>query len=396
MLYAVQGLPFGFQATALPVYLRDEGVSLTGVGLAGAVSVPWMLKALWAPIVDRWTSRRLGRRRSWILPMQLGLAITCVLAAVVSPKGALEPLLLLVLAMNFFAATMDVAVDGLAVDMLAPWQLGRGNIAQVVGYKLGMLTGGGLLVWASESIGWGGLFAAMAALVLAASVVTLFFREPEPRGAHFVPASFREIVATLAHAMRTPGAGWLIAFIATYKLGESMADAMFKPFLVDAGFAPKAIGFWVGTWGMVFSLAGSFVGGVLAGGGRILLAVIVTALARALSIAGEWWLSLQTPTELTVAIVTSFEHFAGGALTTAIFALMMSRTDRRIGATHFTVLATIEVIGKSPSGWLSGIVTESIGYSGTFALATALSVAFIGLVVPLRATEPKVSPAAPT
>lgn len=110
-LYFVQGLPFGFQATALPVYLRDAGVSLAGVGLATALSLPWSLKILFAPLVDRYGGHRLGRRRAWILPLQLGLLGCCAVAALVPPERGLVPILVLVFGMNLFAATMDVAVD---------------------------------------------------------------------------------------------------------------------------------------------------------------------------------------------------------------------------------------------------------------------------------------------
>ncbi|HXT20386.1 MAG TPA: MFS transporter, partial [Thermoanaerobaculia bacterium] len=140
-LYFVQGLPFGFQATALPVYLRAAGVPLSGVGFASMLALPWSLKVFFAPLVDRYGAHRLGRRRAWILPLQLGLLGCCAAAAVVPPDRALTPILALVFGMNLFAATMDVAVDGLAVDVLEPGELGQGNIAQVVGYKVGMLTG---------------------------------------------------------------------------------------------------------------------------------------------------------------------------------------------------------------------------------------------------------------
>ena len=122
-LYFVQGLPFGFQAVALPVYLRQQGASLAEIGLVGVLAAPWMLKMLWAPLVDRYHWPRLGRRRSWILPAQAGLALSCAAAA---------------------------AVGGTNLTLL----LGLGNAAQVVGFKFGMLTGGGLLVWMSQWIGW--------------------------------------------------------------------------------------------------------------------------------------------------------------------------------------------------------------------------------------------------
>jgi MFS transporter, PAT family, beta-lactamase induction signal transducer AmpG len=400
-LYFVQGLPFGFQATALPVYLRASGVSLTAVGLVTALAVPWMLKAFWAPLVDRYGSARFGRRRSWIVPLQAALAACCAAAALVPPQEGLAVLLLLVLAMNLCAATMDIAVDGLAVDVLELPELGQGNIAQVVGFKAGMLTGGGLLVWASGRIGWAGLFLVMAMLVAAALGVTLGWRErvrsdPLEPASPLVHPTLAEILAVLRSALARREAVWLLLFIGTYKLGESMADTMFKPFLVDAGFGREQIGLWVGTIGMLFSIAGSFAGGILAGRIGLLHAVAISAALRVIPVAGEWWLSLVEPTAAKVLLVTSCEHFFGGALTTAMFAFMMSRIDRRIGATHYTLLAAIEVWGKLPAAWLSGLVTDLTSYPFLFGLATILSVGFLGLLVPLfRHADQATAEAAP-
>jgi MFS family permease len=402
-LYFVQGLPFGFQATALPIYLRSAGMSLTGIGLATALSIPWMLKFLWAPLVDRYGSERFGRRRSWIVPLQIALTLACALAAFVDPETQLTELLLLVLLMNLCAATLDIAVDGLAVDLLAERELGKGNIAQVVGYKIGMLTGGGLLVWASGWIGWEGLFFSMAALVALTLTVSLTFDERQyvvtkvGEAVRRTQASLGEILALLRRSLATRSAVWLLLFIGTYKLGENMADTMFKPFLVDAGFAREQIGLWVGTWGMLFSIAGSVAGGYLASRGNLLRAVGITATLRAIPVAGEWWLSLVEPTAAKVIAVTCAEHFFGGALTTAMFAFMMSRVDKRIGATHFTLMAAVEVWGKVPAAWASGIITDATSYSFLFGLAFVLSVAYLLLLIPLakHARERALTPSAP-
>jgi len=391
-LYFVQGLPFGFQATALPVYLRSTGMSLQGVGLATALSLPWSLKILWAPLVDRYGGGRFGRRKSWILPLQLLLAATCAAAALVPPHEGVTPILVLVLGMNLFAATMDIAVDGLAIDVLEIAELGHGNVAQVVGYKVGMLTGGGLLVWASGTIGWEGLFVAMAGLVAACFLVTLGWRESDQTrrrepSSPLVHPRFGEIFAALKRTVTGSGAGWLLLFIGTYKLGESMADTMFKPFLVDAGYGGREVGLWVGTWGMLFSIAGSIGGGLLARRLPLLRAVGVAAVLRALPVAGEWWLSLVAPTPHRVLAVTCAEHFFGGALTTAMFAYMMGRVDKRIGATHYTLLAAIEVWGKLPAAWASGFIAAHSSYPFLFGLATVLSVAFLFLLRPIAGAE---------
>ncbi len=391
-LYFVQGLPFGFTATALPTYLRDADVSRTLIGLATVVALPWSLKIFWAPLVDRFGSRSFGRRRSWILPLQLGLGLVCGAAALTRPDEQLAPLLFATLLMNLFAATMDVAVDGLAVDILELHELGVGNIAQVVGFKIGMVTSGGLLLWASGRIGWEGLFLAMALLVGLSTLVTLFYRERHHRdrqlpGSPLDHPKIADVLSLLKRSLKKPGAGWLLLFIGTYKLGENMADTMFKPFLVDAGYQAPQIGLWIGTWGMLFSIIGSTCGGLAFTRWPLLRTVGVAAFLRVLPVAGEWWLSVVEPTEARVIAVTCAEHFFGGALTLTLFAFMMSRVDKRIGATHYTLLASVEVWGKQPAAMVSGLITDATSYPFIFGLAFVLSLAFLLLLVPLGRRE---------
>ena len=382
-------MPFGFQSTALGAYLRLHGASLTQVGLASALSLPWMLKALWAPLVDRHGSMRFGRRKSWIVPLQGLLALTCIAAGLLHPETQLKELLALVFLMNLFAATQDIAVDALAVDLLGERDLGLGNTAQVVGYKVGMLTGGGLLVWASAQVGWSGLFWAMGGLCLAVMGATFFFRESTATAAGAsAPPQFREVGARLLGVARQPGTFWLVVFVATYKLGESMADKMYTPFLIDHGNTPAQVGLWLGTWGMLASLAGSTFGGVMATRLKLLDAVVASAVLRVFPLALQW---AQTAGLLPIDAawvvgVNCTEHFFAGALTTAMFAFLMSRVDRRIGGTHYTVLASVEVAGKSVTTLLSGVFADWLGYSGVFLLAVGVSVLYPLTVVPLKRT----------
>jgi PAT family beta-lactamase induction signal transducer AmpG len=390
MLYLVQGMPFGFQSTALPVYLRTQGVALTTIGFASALSLPWALKALWAPLVDRYGSARVGRRRSWILPMQLGLAASCALAAFAASREAMPLLFGLVLLMNLFAATQDIAVDGFAVDTLRPDELGLGNTAQVVGYKFGMMfAGGGVIAWTGDRIGWPGLLLAMAALCLAAFVVMLFAREPAPREGAATRVNWDEVFGRLKQALLLPGTGWLLLFVGTYKLGESMSDVLYKPFLVDAGIPATRILLWVSTWGTVASILGSVAGGLLASRMPLLGAVALTATLRVGPLVGRWLLATAGVSDASVIGVTLAEEFFGGALTTVMFAFMMSRVDRRIGATHYTLLASLEVWGKAPAGPLATWLADpklglGLGYPRVFMLGIVLSVAFLALLLPMR------------
>lgn len=403
VLYVVEGLPFGFQATALGVLLRDRGVSLAHISLAGLLAVPWSLKALWAPFVDRHGSARVGRRKSWILPMQA--LLSCALAAVafLDPEASLTPLLCLVLAMNFVAATMDIAVDGLAVEILGPAELGLGNAAQVVGYKAGMLLGGGVLLALSALLSWRTLFLAMAGIVVVAMLVTWRVDEPQTEG-HDAPAHARASVADVLRTLRgtfaAPGAGALLFAIVGYKLGESLIEPIWSPFLRDHGISRELIGLYVGTLGMGFSIGGSLVGGALASTVSLPRALTVAAALRVVALAGQALIAWQdTPSHLLVAVSTCAEHFFSGVLTTVMFALMMSRTDRRIGATHYTLLATIEVLGKAPLSLASGAIAELLSVPIAFAIGVALSLAYVLLLLSpslRRELEASASRAAPS
>ncbi len=385
LLYFSQGLPFGFQATALPVYLRTHGVSLTAIGLIGIIAAPWMLKALWAPLVDRYGSPIFGRRKSWIIPMQIMLLITTLTASTISPGENLLLLLIAVFFMNLFAATQDIAVDGLAVDLLGPKDLGPGNAAQVVGYKAGMLISGGLLLWLNKYIGWDGLFVVMAALTFIPLVVIFFYKETKTGNLHpYERQDIKQVMKLVIKSFKLPGAIWLIAFIASYKLGEIMIDIMFKPFLIDNGFTASQIGLWVGTYGMAASLTGSFIGGVLSAKLSLRKALGIAALLRVIPLILEWWLTLVTPMDIHVIGITIAEHFFGGMLTTALFAYMMSRVDKRIGATHYTIFASIEVFGKSPGAGASGLLADAYGYSYLFAIGVVLSLLVLGIIPKLK------------
>ncbi len=376
LLYLAQGMPFGFQVMALPLYLREAGLSLTAIGFAGLLALPWMLKATWAPLIER-----IGRRRPVIIAMQVALLALCAAAAMTPPDGDLAALAAIILAMNAVTATQDIAVDGLAVDLLAADELGPGNAAQVGGYKLGMLLSGGVAVALSGSFGWPWGFALMAGAAGAALVATLAWREPPPSSAAAaVRGSGRAILAALAQVVRLPGQIWVLAIVATYKVGESMSDTMWKQYVLQH-HDKQAIGLWINTGGMLPSILGSLAGGVLAARSTPVRAIAIAAVLRAAAVAAYAAIAATDTSAWSTLVAASWcEEATGGALTTAMFAFMMSQVDRRIGATHYTVLASLEVAGKAPGGALSGVVADLAGFAVCFATAAALSVAYLPLL----------------
>ena len=172
-LYFIQGLPYGFQTNFLPVVLRKRGISLTKLGFFRLLFLPWLSRGLWAPLVDMY-----GTKHKWLLASILGLVLTCLLGSLGSPDDFVF-LCAILLLLNVFAATQDIVVDGIAVAILAADELGGGNTAQVVGYKIGAIFGGGVLVWLMNVVGWTGMFVGLALLYLEA--LMFVFVSPELR-----------------------------------------------------------------------------------------------------------------------------------------------------------------------------------------------------------------------
>jgi len=199
-----------------------------------------------------------------------------------------------------------------------------------------------------------------------------------------VRSSIPAILRQMWSALLRPGALWLVVFVGTYKIGEGMVDQVFKPFLIDHKFTVPQIAQWVSTYGMVASILGSLVGGLLAFRWPLLWAVGVTGVLRAFSVGGQWYLTQLSPLTPTALILfTAVEHFCAGALTTAMFAFMMSRVDRAVGATHYTLLACVELVGKTPGRVLAGMIGDHYGYNVVFGLGTTLSFLFLLLLIPL-------------
>lgn len=392
-LYFAQGLPFGFQ-NEMSAFLRQAGLSLSKISFAYLLTLPWWIKALWAPLVERYGSERFGRRKTWIVGMQLLLAVTCLLTAMFPPSRSLEVLVGLLLLLNLFSATQDIAVDGLAVDTIKGQDLGLANIAQVVGFKGGMIVGSLLLARTYLTLGWGGILCVIAGLIVLVAVAVLPLREPPVEiETKETRSSLGEVLRQMLRSLRTPGALWLVLFVGTYKIGEGMVDAMFKPFLIDHHFTIPQIAQWVSTYGLCASIAGSLLGGYLAYRWPLLVAVGVTGVLRSISMSGPWYLSeLSPPSPAAVILVTTVEHFCGGALTTTMFAFMMSRVDRSIGAAHYTLLACIELVGKMPGRLLAGALATQLGYPGLFGLGMVLSFMFLLLLIPLAQSHAETRP----
>ena len=359
-LYLSQGLPFGLFTQALPAILRRRGLSLTLVGLSSLLALPWALKPLWAPLVDRH-----GRRRSWILPLQLAAAALMAALTLFDPRHGLSAVLTGVLLSNLLAASQDIATDGLAVDLLRPEERGLGNGVQVAGYRVGMIVGGGGLLLLYDRAGWWATTATGSALLLIATLPILLHREPR----RSPPAGD----VSLLGALRRPGMrSWLVV-LASYKAGDALATSMIRPLLVDLGLSLSDIGWLLGTVGFGAGLLGALLGGWAAGRLGRRRTLLCFGLLQAAGVAG--YLLPATGSLNGLALVCGFEHLAGGMATAALFTAMMDRSRPASGATDYTLQASVVVLATGAMAALGGIVAQRWGYTTHFVLSALLCLA---------------------
>jgi len=362
-LYLSQGLPYGFFTQALPALLRKQGMSLPDIGLTYFLLLPWALKFVWAPLMDRHGSERLGRRRGYILPLQLLSAGVLLLLALPSAPST-QLLLGVVLVVNLLAATQDVATDGLAVNLLAARELGLGNGVQVAAYRVGMILGGGVILAVFDAAGWRPTLLSLGAMLLVATVPIALYREPPSAP----PA--RESL-DLSWWFKRPGiGGWLLLLI-LYKAGEALAMGMLRTFLVDLGLSLTDLSWMLGGVGFTAGLLGALVGGALVNrlGYRralILFGVLQTGAVLLYALAAR---GASLP---LLTLVCGVEHLASGMATAALFTVMMQKCRPEHAGTDYTVQASVVVVATGGAAAVSGFSAQGLGYSGHFLLSAAL------------------------
>jgi RhtX/FptX family siderophore transporter len=361
-LYFSQGLPFGFFTQALPLLMRKQGFSLEKIGLSSLLALPWALKFVWSPWVDRW-----GTRKAWIVPLQMLTAATLVFTAL--GRGSFDVILASVFMTNFLCATQDIATDGLAVDMLDGKERGLANGLQVAGYRVGMIVGGGALLILHEDLGWVRTFLAMALIVVFASLPIALSKEP-PRPAH--PAG--RAPPHFFHFFARRGAWKILLVVLTYKIAESFAAGMLRPFLADAGMSLADVGWMLGTVGFLAGLLGAMTGGALVNRVGRRRSLVLFGVFQTASVALYVVAARHVPGRVGLSALCAVEHFASGTATAALFTTMMDWSRPETSATDYTVQASAVVVATGAAATVSGYSAGALGYAGHFAVATGIAV----------------------
>ena len=367
------GLPLLLTISVLQAWMKDEGLDLTVIGMMALVGLPYTLKFLWAPFLDRFTLPFLGRRRGWMLVAQI--ALTTSIASLGQSDPVQNPWLLAFAAflVTFFSASQDIVVDAYRREDLADEELGLGSSFYVSGYRLGMLlaSGGGLIM--ADHMDFSMVYLLLAACMLPGILTTLLTPEPEtPAG---TPKTMKEaVVDPLVEYFSRKGALWMLAFILLYKIGDTMASHMTTPFYLDIGFSKSEIGTVVKLFGFWATIGGMFAGGVLMLRLGINRSLWVFGFLQAVSTAGFALLANIGYSIPLLSAVIAFENLSSGLGTAAYAAFMASITNKKFTATQYALLTSLmgvpRVLAAAPTGFLA----ENVGWEAFFIFCALIAI----------------------
>lgn len=378
------GLPLWLSLTLVQAWLRREGVSLSDIGLFNLTGVPYTWKFLWAPLVDRFRMPFLGRRQGWALCTQVVLALGIAGFGVLDPVRSTASVAGLAIAVAFFSATQDIAVDAYRRELLSDRELGLGTAMTVNGYRLASLVPGGLALVLADHLSWPMVFLCVAAFMAVGIVASLL--APDGERSAPPPATLREAVVGPFREFFTrqdrTASLLILAFLLLYKWGDAMAMALVTPFYLDLGFSLTEVGVVTKGAGTTATIVGLFVGGFIISRIGINRSLWVFGVLQLLSTLGYAVLARLGPDVGALVVVIGFEYLASGLGTSAFGAFMARATDQRFTATQFALFSSIIALPRSVATASTGFIVEALGYGTFFTICAAI--ALPGMLLLLR------------
>lgn len=378
------GMPFFVIIQLLQVWLRDHDISRTQIGLLSLVGIPYVLKFLWAPLMDRFAPTVLGRRRGWMLLMQIACLLLIGMLGSLDPKHSLYAIACLALALAFFSASQDIVLDAYRRELLADIELGLGNSIHVQAYRISGLIPGSLALILADIMPWSVVFWIVAGFMLLGIMMTLCVQEPQLQ-----PGSPTTMRAALVEPFREffQRKGWkpacyVLAFMFLYKLGDSMATALSSVFYLDLGFSKTQIGVVAKNAALWPAIVGGLLGGVIMIKLGINRALWLFGVVQLVSILGFAFLSYVPATLWLLALVIGFEYLGVGLGTAAFLAFIARETDKRYAATQLALLTALTALPRTFVNASTGALVEYMGWTLFFILCAV--VALPGMVLLLK------------
>lgn len=392
------GIPLPLTGFTLRQWMSESGISLAAIGLTALIGLAYAFKFLWAPVLDHAAPpffRGLGRRRGWLATIQPVLAAAILALGFTDPAGAAQVTVAVAVLVAFLSASQDIVVDAYRIEILEERQQGYGLGAYIWGYRGALLASNAGALAMAEFAGWTAAFAMCAALVGIGFLAVLLGPEPPAR-----PVQAASWAQRMKLAVVDPFADfiqrryWLVilAFVATFKLGEALAGVMTAPFYRSLGFTRLEVAGVASVFGLCATLAGALVGGYVVaklGTARALIGTGVLQMASnlmyvALAEAGRSMPMLWAQ--------VGVENFTDGLADAAFVTYLSMLTSRSFTATQYALLSSLAAVPLRTLAGSGGWLAEWLGWSGFFLLTTAAALPAMGIMLFLLKRLPPTEP----
>ncbi len=405
------GLPFLLVFSTLSAWLRDTGVTLSVIGFFSWVGITYSIKVIWAPVVDRlplpFLTRLLGKRRSWMLLAQVGIAAGLMVLAELDPLSQIELIAITAVGIAFCSATQDIVIDAYRIESIEAEYQAAMAAMYVFGYRVALLVAGAGTFYIAEYIGWNAAYSAMALFMFIGMVTTLLSREPEHQqddkriaqqqkiesalGVQTQKGVLQRLSTWFSDAVVSPFADffvrngstaiWILALIALYKMSDITMGVMANPFYLDLGFSKKEIADISKIFGFFMTIFGAALGGVLVLRYGLMKPLLLGAVLVASTNLLFVLLALLEPNLSLLAVVISADNLSGGIATAVFIAYLSSLTNSAYTATQYALFSSLMTLPAKLLGGFSGLIVDGYGYAMFFLYASSVGLPAIILVL---------------
>ncbi len=374
------GLPLLLTGSTFKLWLSQEKIDIKTIGLMSLVGLSYSLKFLWAPLLDRYFIPQLGRRKTWLMITQFGLALSLFMMSQSSPTDNLSTIAVWAVLVAFMSATQDVVVDAYRSESLATNEIGLGSSMGVYGYRVAMWFAGGILVsFVADSsiatdgrITWSQFYLITSVLFLILTIVSFFIPEPENKSNPKTLIS--AVVDPFKEFFKRENAILILLFIFTFKLGDQIAGSLLTPFYKSMGYVNTEIGFITKTCGLFSTLAGLFLGGIALLKFGVNRCLWIFGILQALGMGLFAIITFTGPVVWSLALAVIVEDLTAAMATSAFIAFMTTSTNSKYTATQFALLSSLAALGRTLFSGYAGYMQEFLGWANFFYAGTLLAI----------------------
>ena len=390
------GFPLALVVGTLTLWLKDSGIALATIGTLSLIKTPFSFKWAWAPFVDRVKLpllSRLGQRRSWAILSQVMLFLGIIGMASVNLENGLNALILFSFIVVLSSATQDIVLDAYRINIFSEEEQAAGVAVFTLGYRIGMIFSGAGALFLSDIMSWNKVYTIMAFGAWVGLIAILCIKEPEQKiqNVYNGIADFlqKAVVAPLTDFLHRPYCVTILAFIFFYRMSDAYMGQMAYPFFDDLGFSKSQIATASKIYGMMATIAGGFIGGIVMNKLGMFKGLFFCGILQSIT-NFVYVLQAQIGKQFAMLCTTiSFDNIAAGMATIAFVAYLSSLCNKKYTATQYALLSSLMTLSRDIFAATSGWLAEAVSWDMFFILTVFMGLPGLLLLWRLAKLEKK-------